>query len=127
MRPTHDLGTLRKVKPWEYLLRFAFGGTITAATGVIAHAYGPAIGGLFLAFPAILPATLTLVAKHDGRRQAADDARGAVLGAIALVVFAAMARSLALRCAPVVTLAAASAAWIVAATALWIACYGRGR
>jgi hypothetical protein len=39
-------------------------GAITAAAGLIAGLYGPTIGGLFLAFPSILPASLTLVA-HD--------------------------------------------------------------
>src|SRR5262245_7400094 len=125
MKPALDLDGLRKATVSEYLVRFAFGGTVTAVAGLIAHAFGPAIGGLFLAFPAILPASLTLIAMHDGRRQAADDARGAILGAIALVAFAAVARVLAARCAPAVTLAAATSTWIVVAASLWFLRYGR--
>ncbi|TMA76496.1 MAG: DUF3147 family protein [Deltaproteobacteria bacterium] len=60
------------------------------AHGLVAREWGPSAGGLFLAFPAILPASLTLVARHDSRGDAADDARGAVLGAAALIVFAAV-------------------------------------
>ncbi len=69
---------------WEYILRFVFGGAITVATGLVASHYGPAVGGMFLAFPAILPASLTLVERHDGRAGATDNARGARLGALAL-------------------------------------------
>ena len=65
-----SLGKLRRVAAWEYALRFAAGGAITAITGLIAQRWGPAVGGLFLAFPAILPASLTLVKQHDGRRRA---------------------------------------------------------
>jgi hypothetical protein len=53
---TSELGQSR----WQdYLLRFLFGGTVTALAGVIAKRFGPGIGGLFLAFPAILPAAAT--------------------------------------------------------------------
>ena len=124
MKPQIDPAGLRKAEPWEYVVRFGFGGAVTACTGLIAQRYGPAIGGLFLAFPAILPATLTLVERHDGRRDAADDARGSVLGAVALFVFAAGALLLVNVCPPALTLAAATAAWCVAAAALWTLRYG---
>jgi hypothetical protein len=80
------------------------GGAVTVLTGLIASHCGPAIGGLFLAFPAIFPASATLVERHErdkkrragilntlrGRLSAALDARGALLGAIALMAFAAI-------------------------------------
>src|ERR671929_74927 len=47
---------------------------------------GPA--GPLLALPAILIASLTLIADDDGIRAAVDDARGAILGAVGLVAFA---------------------------------------
>jgi hypothetical protein len=47
-------------------------------------------GWLFLAFPSILPASLTLVVQHDGRRAAADDALGSVVGAVGLAAFGAV-------------------------------------
>jgi hypothetical protein len=97
-----DLAQLRRTKWREYAIRFVFGGLITAAAGFIARRYGPAIGGLFLAFPAIFPASSTLVEKHEtqkkrraglhgvirGREAAALDAAGAASGCIGLAGFA---------------------------------------
>ena len=60
-----DTAGLRRSKAYEYLVRFAFGGTVTAVAGIIAKRFGPEIGGLFLAFPAILPASATLIEKHE--------------------------------------------------------------
>src|ERR1700685_3371964 len=51
-----DLSTFRETRWYEYAARFFFGGLITAAAGIVAKKLGPAIGGLFLAFPAIFPA-----------------------------------------------------------------------
>src|SRR5579884_81328 len=56
---------LRQTRWHEYAVRFAAGGFITAATGIIAKKFGPTIGGLFLAFPAIFPASATLIEKHE--------------------------------------------------------------
>lgn len=50
-----NLEGLRGTRWSDFALRFVLGGTITAAAGVIAKLYGPVIGGLFLAFPAIFP------------------------------------------------------------------------
>ena len=50
---------LSETKPREYAMRFLFGGLVTVATGIIAEKFGPTVGGLFLAFPAIFPATAT--------------------------------------------------------------------
>jgi hypothetical protein len=73
---------------------------------------------MFLAFPALLPASLTLVAKHDGRAKATDDARGARPGALALFAFS--GTILALRdVLPVVALLLAATAWVCAASLLW--------
>jgi hypothetical protein len=38
---------------------------MTLITGLIAHAFGATIGGLFLAFPAIFPASASLIEKHE--------------------------------------------------------------
>jgi len=119
MRPRVELRTLREVGASEYAVRFAFGGTMTAVAGLIAHVCGPRVGGLFLAFPAILPASLTLVARHRGRRTAAEEARGSIIGAVALVIFAASARSVAEGYPPPLTLAVASVTWMAAALLLW--------
>ena len=90
---------------YEWILRFALGGFATVATGLIASAAGPAIGGLFLALPAVFCASATLIESHEvrrkrekglqgarrGREAAALDAAGAALGSLALVVFAGLA------------------------------------
>lgn len=93
---------LKQTKWHEYLVRFAFGGLITAAAGIIAKKFGPEVGGLFLAFPAIFPATATLIEKHEtekkqkkglkgivrGRNAASVDAAGSAMGSVGLFVFA---------------------------------------
>src|SRR3954471_19961083 len=80
MRPEVDPRGLEKPKAWEYAVRFGFGGLVALIASVTGAALGDFAGGLALAFPAILPAALTLVKEHDGRQQASDDARGARLG-----------------------------------------------
>jgi hypothetical protein len=79
-----------------------FDGLITPIAGVIAKQFGPAVGGLFLAFPAIFPASATLIEKHEkqkkekrglhgvprGREAASMDAAGAAMGSIGLLQFA---------------------------------------
>lgn len=60
---------LKRAKWWEYVLRFVLGGFVTAGAGVIAQKCGPSVGGLFLAFPAILVASTTLFEKHERKRK----------------------------------------------------------
>ena len=127
MTPRLRVSALRDVSAWEYAIRFPFGGVVTLATGLVAHAYGPSIGGLFLAFPAILPASLTLVQLHDGRRDTVDDARGARLGTLGLIGFAAVVWSLSGRWPAVAVLGLATIAWTVAATTAWAVVYGGAR
>ena len=112
-RPHLDLTRLREVKPREMAIRFAFGGVVTAGAGVIAHQFGPVIGGLFLAFPSILPASLTLLEKHNGTKVAGMDSLGAALGSIGLIGFAVVAWRLAERLPPAVALVLALATWTV--------------
>lgn len=124
---------VRKPKFREYLLRFLFGGSVTVLAGLIASRYGPVVGGLFLAFPAIFPASVTLLAKHEnkrraakgldprsrGRKVAAVDARGAALGALGLLLFAITLRALLPVAAPVAAFAAATLAWFAGAFGAW--------
>src|SRR5882724_9714123 len=97
-----NLSALAETKWHEYVVRFLFGGLVTAVAGIIAKAFGPVFGGLFLAFPAIFPASATLVEKHEvqkkrrvgivatmrGKQAAALDAFGAAQGSLALISFA---------------------------------------
>ena len=93
---------LKRLRWWEFLLRFVLGGLVTAVAGMLAKKFGASFGGLFLAFPAILASSLTLVEKHErerkqqkglrgvirGRQAAAADAAGAAMGSIGLIAFA---------------------------------------
>lgn len=93
---------LRDNRPMEYIVRFLFGGSATLLAGLIALRFGPGIGGLFLAFPAIFPASVTLIESHEkerkakighdgtnrGRTAAGIDSGGAALGCIGLFGFA---------------------------------------
>ncbi len=88
---------LKQTRPKDYVMRFVFGGLITAVAGLIAKEYGPVVGGLFLAFPAILPAILTLVEKHEDQKKPGNpksgtmdcgvDAAGAAIGSLGLLAF----------------------------------------
>ena len=128
-----DLSSAKTIKPHEYLVRFVAGGSITAAAGLIAHRFGPTIGGLFLAFPAILSASTTLIATHEkirkrqagfdgtrrGRAAAAIDAAGASLGALALCIFGLVVWRLLPNHSAMLTLTLATAAWLLTAVTLW--------
>lgn len=127
------LGALKKTNWHEQLTRFMLGGAITVITGLIAKHFGPVIGGLFLAFPAIFPASATLVETHErdekrragiahtlrGRLSAALDARGAAMGSIALGAFALFAWKLLPAYNAAGVLAAALALWFAAAVLIW--------
>jgi hypothetical protein len=65
----------------------------------------------------------TIISQHEGRRAAADDARGAILGAMALLVFAAVTLWLARRGAAV-ALGATTCAWSIVSIALWALRFG---
>jgi Protein of unknown function (DUF3147) len=133
MRVAFDFSALRKTKWYEYAVRFFFGGIITVLAGLVAKAYGPTVGGLFLAFPAIFPATATLVEKHErerkrkagirqtgrGRQAAALDAYGAALGAAGLLCFGLVAWQLLPEHNAVLVLIAGTIAWITISILLW--------
>jgi hypothetical protein len=133
MRIEVDLSALKRIRWYEYALRFLFGGAVTVATGLVAQRYGPVLGGLFLAFPAIFPAGATLVEKHEtekkrragitdkarGRKAAALDARGAAMGSIALAGFGLFVWQLLPAWNAALCLAAALAAWVAMAVLIW--------
>jgi hypothetical protein len=133
MRVSFDLAALKKTAWQEYAIRFLFGGAVTVIAGVLAKLYGPAFGGLFLAFPAIFPASATLLEKHQrekkqaagisrtirGRQAAALDARGAAMGSIGLIIFALVVWKLLPSWNGAFTLSAAFAGWFVVSFLLW--------
>lgn len=133
MRIQVDLSTLRQGKWYEYAVRFLFGGIITALAGMIAKKFGPGIGGLFLAFPAIFPASATLIEKHEkekkeslglhgtarGRSAASVDAAGSSMGSIGLLVFALAVSQFLQRDPPWIVLPAATLLWLAVSLAVW--------
>jgi hypothetical protein len=101
MHISMDFGKLKMTTPVDYLSRFFFGGLVTVVATLIANRFGPVVGGLFLAFPGILPPGLTLTEKHViekkarsgkngirfGRAEASVEAAGASSGSLGLIAF----------------------------------------
>ena len=101
--------------------------------GTIAKEFGPVIGGLFLAFPAIFPASATLIEKHErekkeqiglrGTKRAADavsaDAAGAAIGSIGLAVFAALVWRVMPTHSAWLVLTCAAVAWFAVSVFFW--------
>jgi hypothetical protein len=128
-----NLSAVAETRWYEYAARFFFGGAITATAGVLAKEYGPVIGGLFLAFPAIFPASATLIEKHErekkeragfsGTGRAANavsaDATGAAIGGIGLIVFAVLVWRALPHYPAWVVLTGATMAWLAVSVVLW--------
>ena len=133
MRIQVDLSTLAQTQWHDYEVRFLFGGLITAVAGIIAKKFGPDIGGLFLAFPAIFPASATLIEKHEkekkeslglkgearGRIAASIDAAGSSMGSIGLVVFALVVSQFISRGRAWIVLGGATVLWLGVSAAIW--------
>jgi hypothetical protein len=132
MTPKVSLSSLKDGRWHEYLIRFALGGLATVITGLISNAFGPAVGGVFLALPAIFCASATLIEKHEIRRKrdeqmngrrrgqqaAAVDAAGAALGSIGMLAFA-VCFALLVTSHAALAMPAASLAWFAAALLAW--------
>ena len=128
-----DFAALKSVKPHEYAVRFLLGGLITAVAGLIAKRFGPSVAGLFLAFPAIFPASATLIEKHEkqkkeragfdgtmrGRAAAALDASGAVMGCVGLIGFAIAIWITLPRYQAGLVLGSATVLWLAVSISLW--------
>ena len=128
-----DSSALRDTKWHEYAIRFLFGGLITAITGIVGKEWGPTIGGLFLAFPAIFPASATLIEKHErekkeevglignerGRKATSVDAAGSAMGSVGLLVFAAACWHFLPARNPPVVLTSATLAWLAVSVLVW--------
>jgi hypothetical protein len=133
MRIEIDPSALKKTRWYEFAVRFLFGGLITAATGLIAKKFGPGVGGLFLAFPAIFPASATLIEKHEkqkkeraglhgsvrGRKAAAVDAAGAAIGSLGLLAFAWLVERLLPSHSAWQVLLGSTGIWLAVSLLLW--------
>ncbi len=115
-----DVARVRASSARNMLVRFGFGFAISALVGVITLTVGDRVGGLFLAFPAILPASLTLIADNDGKREATVDAAGATIGGVALAAFGVVSWCLVPRIPPVWAELVALTAWCALAIGLYL-------
>src|ERR1700761_2977641 len=127
-----DWHSLKETRPHEYAVRFVFGGLSTVAAALIAKRFGPGIGGLFLAFPAIFPASASLIESHEikrkakvgsdgrnrGRLAASLDSQGASLGCVGLIGFAFIVWRLVSSLNTSLTIAVAGMTWLVIAYGL---------
>jgi hypothetical protein len=107
---------------------------ITVATGIVAKKFGPVVGGLFLAFPAIFPASATLIEKHEEERKQREglkgtdraaeavsvDAAGAAIGSMALAVFGLLVWREIPNHSSWTVLPIATLAWLATSVLLWI-------
>ena len=126
-----DASALRETRWYGHLVRFAAGGLVTVATGLVGNAGGPVMGGLFLAFPAIFPLGLVMVERlanqaagpasrgQRARRAALAEAVGASLGAVGLTAFALVLWKTLGRAPLGVVFAAAVVVWATVALAAW--------
>ena len=128
-----DTAGLKNSKWYEFALRFSFGGAVTAFAGLIAKRYGPEVGGVFLAFPAIVPATATLIRKREqqkkeragydgaerGRAAAAVDVAGAAMGGFGLIAFSLVVWLTMREWKTPVVLAVATVVWFLVAFSIW--------
>ncbi len=129
-----NLAAFGRSKWYEYAARFVFGGLVTVFAGLIAKRYGPGVGGLFLAFPAIFPAAATLLEKHEKQQHPSErgtairrarqivgvDAAGAAMGSVGLAAFALVVWRYLPRYSAGLVLAGATATWLVVAVSTWI-------
>ncbi|MEU3345982.1 DUF3147 family protein [Streptomyces sp. NPDC006700] len=118
-----DLRAATRTPRKDLFLRFGFGAGVSLLAAVVSRLFGPFVGGVFLAFPAILLASLTLVAEEEGLTSARDDARGATLGTVGLAAFAVVAAVLLPQHSAWLALGAATAAWL----AVSLGAYGLAR
>jgi hypothetical protein len=118
--PRLNLNGLQDKSPKDYLFRFAFGASISSIAALISLKF-QLFGGMFLAFPAILPASLTLIERDAGREQASIDAQGAIIGAIGLLAFALVAAFGIKTMGAIPALIAAATAWLAVSVAIYAA------
>jgi uncharacterized membrane protein (GlpM family) len=117
--PSLHPGKARQIGVREIGIRFVAGALTSVVAGVLTVAFGARIGGIMLAFPAILAASLTLIAEEEDREDAREDARGSAVGGLALGAFALVGTVLFGHLAGGAVLAAAAVAWLVVALGLY--------
>ena len=124
-RPSFDPHRIAQIRPRDLAARFGAGALTSVVAGLVTLAFGARAGGLLLAFPAILAASLTLIQEEEDTAEAREDARGAVVGGCALAIFAAVAALMLGHAGAAVALACAAAAWLIGAIFLYVVMWWR--
>ena len=133
MRVRLQFASLQETTAMEYAQRFVFGGVVTVVATLIADHWGAVIGGMFLAFPGIFPAAVSLVEKHkklreaeagkigvlSARGEASVEATGASAGALGLLGFGLVLWKGLPGHGLAVVLVWAAAVWMVVASVGW--------
>jgi len=128
-----NFSALREAKWYQFALRFLFGGAICVVAGLMAEKFGPGVGGLFLAFPAIFPAGATLLeseqkAKKErvglhgamrGRRVAGVSAVGSAMGTIGMMGFALIVWQFLPARSTVLVLPGSTVTWFAVSVTIW--------
>ena len=114
-------GGVKKMDKRQALIRFGAGAAASLLAALVSTIFGSKTAGPLLALPAILIASLTLIADEDGLRAAIDDSRGAVLGGIGLVAFAVVVWQGFGHLATWLVLVLATVAWAVVSLLLYAA------
>ncbi|MGI8863457.1 MAG: DUF3147 family protein [Solirubrobacteraceae bacterium] len=89
------------------------GAATSVIAGLVTLGLGARVGGILLAFPAILAASLTLIEEQEDSADAREDARGAVIGGCGLIAFAVVAALALTDLAPALALLMAAVAWTI--------------
>lgn len=124
-RPSFDAGKAGKAKPRDLLIRFVAGGVTSIASGLVTLAFNARVGGILLAFPAILAASLTLIEQQEDSVDAREDARGAIAGGCGMAAFAAVGALMFGHLAGGLVLAVAAVAWMATAGLLYVVSWWR--
>lgn len=124
-RPSLDVGEALGADRKGMAVRFVAGALTSIASGGVTLALGPRVGGILLAFPAILVASLTLIQKEEDTAEAREDARGAIAGGVALTVFAIVFTVVVDHVSGALALVVAAASWAVVALGLYRALWWR--
>jgi uncharacterized membrane protein (GlpM family) len=121
-----DFSQFKNIKVRDYAIRFLFGGAVSVLAQLITQWSTGRIGGIFTTFPAILLASLTIIAKKEGKEAAAADARGGIVGSIGLVI-AAIVLSVTLELLiPALSLLLALVIWLACSIALYLLSFKAG-